>query len=117
MPCRAPSRTDTRPSPSRGKKSAIRKGSRRLTPPVKIDAINDGGKTMSDKLKAILTNLLALLTNRIFYSAILTISGSVGLYWDVDLAVSIGSAVAILIGLILGITATPPKLTSGDKNG
>ena len=47
MPCRAPSRTDTRPSPSRGKKSAIRKGSRRLTPPVKIDAINDGGKTMN----------------------------------------------------------------------
>ena len=116
MPCRVPSRTDTHQNRSRGKKSAIRKGSRRLTPPVKIE-INDGGKTMSDKLKAILTNLLALLTNRIFYSAILTISGSVGLYWDVDLAVSIGSAVAILIGLILGITATPPKLTSGDKNG
>lgn len=56
-----------------------------------------------------LSGLLALLTNRAFYAAVCTIAGGVGLYGgSPDEMVKYGSAFAVLIGLVLGVTAENP---------
>lgn len=62
------------------------------------------------QMKNILSGLLALLINRAFYAAVLVVAGALGMTFSVDAAIQIGGAVVAIVGFIMALFATPPKV-------